>query len=151
MERIVVGVDGSEGAQAALGWAVDEARRRRAILEAVYGWHQVAVAPTHIAGDVDYFAGKAMEVVDAALASADTAGVEIERKVIAGSPAQALLHESRKADLLVVGSRGRGGFTGLLLGSVSQQVAHHARCPLVIVPANADAGIEPVEEQTARS
>ncbi len=151
MERIVVGVDGSEGAQQALEWAVDEARSRQATVEAVYAWHQLAVAPTHIAGDVAYFAGKAMEVVDAALASADTAGLDVERKVIAGSPAQALLHESRKADLLVVGSRGRGGFTGLLLGSVSQQVAHHARCPLVIVPANPDAIIGHFEDQTARS
>jgi nucleotide-binding universal stress UspA family protein len=62
-------------------------------------------------------------------------GVEIEQVVVYGSPAEAILQQSADADLVVVGSRGRGGFTGLLLGSVSQQVAHHARCPVVIVPA----------------
>jgi nucleotide-binding universal stress UspA family protein len=60
-------------------------------------------------------------------------GVAIERRVAEGAPAAVLVDESRRADLLVVGSRGHGGFTGLLLGSVSQQCAHHASCPVVIV------------------
>ena len=59
--------------------------------------------------------------------------VEIERRVVEGRPAAVLVDESQDADLLVVGSRGHGGFTGLLLGSVSQQCAHHAACPVVIV------------------
>jgi nucleotide-binding universal stress UspA family protein len=137
MERIVVGVDGSEGSLTALAWAVEEARRGDASVEVVYTWHQAWVAPTHILGDVEFFAEKAEEVLDAVIAAVDTAGVEIERKLSTGSPAQALIHESKGAALLVVGSRGRGGFTGLLLGSVGQQVAQHARCPVVIVPAAA--------------
>jgi len=59
--------------------------------------------------------------------------VEIERRVVEGRPAAVLVNESQGADLLVVGSRGHGGFAGLLLGSVSQQCAHHAACPVVIV------------------
>jgi nucleotide-binding universal stress UspA family protein len=65
----------------------------------------------------------------------DAAEVEIERRVVEGAPAAVLVDESREADLLVVGSRGLGGFSGLLLGSVSQQCAHHAACPVVIVRA----------------
>jgi nucleotide-binding universal stress UspA family protein len=63
----------------------------------------------------------------------DTDTVEVERRVVEGRPAAVLVDESQGADLLVVGSRGHGGFTGLLLGSVSQQCAHHAACPVVIV------------------
>ena len=63
----------------------------------------------------------------------------IERRVVEGAPATVLVDESRQADLLVVGSRGHGGFAGLLLGSVSQQCAHHAACPVVIVHATAKA------------
>jgi len=59
--------------------------------------------------------------------------MEVERRVVQGRAAAALVDESRDADLLVVGSRGHGGFAGLLLGSVSQQCAHHAACPVVIV------------------
>jgi nucleotide-binding universal stress UspA family protein len=63
----------------------------------------------------------------------------IERRVSEGAPATVLVDESRQADLLVVGSRGHGGFAGLLLGSVSQQCSHHAACPVVIVHASAQA------------
>jgi len=63
----------------------------------------------------------------------ETDTVEIERRVVEGRPAAVLVDESQGADLLVVGSRGHGGFAGLLLGSVSQQCAHHAACPVVIV------------------
>ena len=67
--------------------------------------------------------------------SSEGDGVEIERRVVEGAPGAVLVEESRGADLLVVGSRGHGGFAGLLLGSVSQQCAHHAECPVVIVRA----------------
>lgn len=63
-----------------------------------------------------------------------TPGVEVEQSVLEGTPAQVLVEAAQGADLLVVGTRGHGGFTGLLLGSVSQQAAHHAPCPVVIVP-----------------
>jgi nucleotide-binding universal stress UspA family protein len=76
-----------------------------------------------------------MQLLDSAIDEVDTSGVTVDRKLRTGNASQALLHEAKGAALLVVGSRGRGGFTGLLLGSVSQQVAHHAPCPVVIVPA----------------
>jgi len=136
MQRIVVGVDGSTSAQAALQWAVDEARQRNATVEAVYAWHQAFVAPTHILGDPEFFEQKAGEVLDAAIDAVDTTGVAaVERRLMSGNASQALIHEAKGAAMLVVGSRGRGGFGGLRLGSVSQQVAHHARCPVVIIPA----------------
>ncbi len=69
----------------------------------------------------------------------EAAGIHVTRAVVEGTPAPTLLEAAEGADLLVVGSRGRGGFTGLLLGSVSQQCALHAPCPLVIVPPSSGA------------
>jgi nucleotide-binding universal stress UspA family protein len=68
----------------------------------------------------------------------DTAGVRIEQKLLKGRSADTLIAAAEGADMLVVGNRGRGGFRGLLLGSVSQQIAHHATCPVVIVRADMD-------------
>jgi nucleotide-binding universal stress UspA family protein len=70
----------------------------------------------------------------------EKAEVEVERRAIEGAPAAVLVKESHNADLLVVGSRWHGGFARLLLGSVSQQCAHHAECPVVIVRPQADTG-----------
>ena len=134
-ERIVVGVDGSESAQRALRWAIDEARHREATLEVVHAWRRIPIS--------DYFVNEpepggserfAKAVLDQAVEAEDTAGVIVERKLVPGTGAYALIHEAKGAALLVVGSRGRGGFSGLLLGSVSQQTAHHAPCPVVIIP-----------------
>jgi nucleotide-binding universal stress UspA family protein len=139
MERIVVGIDGSSAAQEALEWAIDEARRRDAVVEVVYAWHEPFVMGYDYLGehDADTFAAEAENIIDAAIAAVDTTGVTIEHKVIPGRPSQVLVEEAKGAALLVVGSRGRGGFSGLLLGSVSQQASHHAPCPIVIIPAAA--------------
>jgi nucleotide-binding universal stress UspA family protein len=140
MERIVVGVDGSQAARDALRWAVDEARRRNATVEAVYAWHQPFMAGYMMEGELDLgrYEEEAQEVLDRAVETLkDSGDVTIERKLVAGSAAGALVDEAKGAALLVVGSRGRGGFSGLLLGSVSQQAAHHAPCPVVIIPAAA--------------
>lgn len=137
MERIVVGVDGSQSAREALRWAIDEARRRNATVEAVYAWHQPFMAGYMMEGELDLgrYEEDAQKLLDSAVdAMKDSGDVAIERKLVAGSAAGALVDEAKGAALLVVGSRGRGGFTGLLLGSVSQQTAHHAPCPVVIVP-----------------
>jgi len=83
--------------------------------------------------DVRRAAEKLVESELAELGSA-LSGVDVERTVVEGAAAPALIEAAEGADLLVVGSRGRGGFAGLLLGSVGQQCAHHAPCPLVIVP-----------------
>jgi nucleotide-binding universal stress UspA family protein len=136
MERIVVGVDGSEVAHRALQWAIDEARQRGAVVEAIHAWHQPFVEGYAYMGELPlgHFAGEAQSVLDAAIAAVDTTGVTVEPRVIAGGASQVLVEEAKGASMLVVGSRGRGGFGGLLLGSVSQQTAHHAPCPIVIIP-----------------
>jgi nucleotide-binding universal stress UspA family protein len=140
MERIVVGVDGSETGRQALEWAVDEARRRNATVEAVYAWHQPFVTGYAYMAEVELgsFEDDARRVLDTAVDSVDVSGgPSIERKLITGGAASVLVEEAKGAALLVVGSRGRGGFAGLLLGSVSQQAAHHAPCPVVIIPSAA--------------
>jgi len=137
-KTIVVGVDGSEPSLAALRWALDEARLREARVVAVYVWLFPSLAARH--GEIPPlgFEGlrrSAEELLDEALeAVADSAeGVEVERVVAEGAPPERLVAVADGAELLVLGSRGLGGFAGLLLGSVSQQCAHHARCPVVIV------------------
>jgi nucleotide-binding universal stress UspA family protein len=139
-QRIVVGVDGSEPAHEALRWAVAEAVVREAELEVVHVWHYPSnlmstvgyVSPVDVA-DFDVAArtelAKVLHSVDLTELS-----MPVVQTLVCGVPASELIGAAKGADLLVVGSRGRGGFAGLLLGSVSQQVAHHAPCPLVIVP-----------------
>lgn len=137
-ETIVVGVDGSEHGERALDWAVKEARLRGARLRLVAAWHlppKVYSGPGYIptAGTRESFERFASEAVDAAATHARDAGVEAESVIREGQAAEVLVEEAANADLLVVGSRGHGGFAGLLLGSVSAQCAHHALCPLVVV------------------
>lgn len=142
MGTIVVGVDGSAGSQAALAFAVAEARLRKCRLRAISAWSLTYVAaPIGMMAPIDdallpELQDNARAVVDAAVAEAigDVADIEIEKTIAEGSPAKVLVDAAQGADLLVVGSRGHGGFAGLLLGSVSQQIVHHAPCPVVIVP-----------------
>lgn len=138
----MVGVDGSDGAHAALLHALAEARLRGARLRAVAAWHMstMAYAGAGLAPGIDpaVFEASASAILDAALAALaalgeQADGVQIERVVRMGQPAQVLVEEARGADLLVVGSRGHGGFAGLLLGSVSHQCAMYASCPVVVV------------------
>ena len=131
---VVVGVDGSEGARRALQWAAEEARLRGARLRAVHVWSYLNQAGE--AFDPTYGDDDARRFLDEAVAGLgdDAVGLEIERTAVCDLPARGLLDSAGDADLLVVGARGMGGFRGLLLGSVSQQVAQHAPCPVVIVP-----------------
>jgi nucleotide-binding universal stress UspA family protein len=139
---IVVGVDGSDESKAALRWAVEEARLRHARIQALHAWWIVPMLQPggRLAPDAtDWSPEGATERVRAFIT--DTVGeqteVEITPLAIQGEQASAALVEAAKdADLLVVGSRGAGGFSGLLLGSISQQCAHHAPCPIVIVRAD---------------
>ena len=140
MATVVVGVDGSDGAQDALRFAVVEARLRRAVLRAVMAWEVDTMASSSGAWgpmvDPTGLEDSTRALLDAAVdkIEADGAGdVRIERVVGTGPPAQVLIEQARGADMLVVGSRGHGGFTGLLLGSVGHQCALHAPCPVTIV------------------
>ena len=137
MGDIVVGIDGSEGSLAALRWAGREARRRGASLRVVTAWQVSAVStiPTFGVGEpVDEVLADLGEGLARTLAEEGLDDVA-EPVVVEGHPAEALVEASEGADMVVVGSRGHGGFSGLLLGSVSQHVSHHARVPVVVVPA----------------
>lgn len=152
---IVVGVDGSAGSEAALRWALTEARLRGSTIRVVHAYQ----VPASTYGDIGMGApasvGRAglvedmerirtavedeskrgVEDVLGRLGADATDGVEVELEVVEGPAAQVLIEAGRDSELLVVGSRGRGGFVGLLLGSVSQQCAQHPPCPVVIHPA----------------
>lgn len=139
MQRIVVGIDGSDGARRALRWALEEAVLRHAQVEVVHAWHLPYVSGDPFiatAFDPALYEDTARTLLDNAVDREDTSGLVAppERTLVCGSAASALLQSAKAADLVVVGSRGLGGFTGLLLGSVSHQVAHHADCPAVVVP-----------------
>jgi nucleotide-binding universal stress UspA family protein len=144
-DRIVVGIDGSEGSLRALSWAGREARLRGAALEVVAVWTfpiPVLLFPAAPAfPEVETLANETHDLIDSALdkVAEDVAGVSIERRAIEGSAPAVLLDRAKQADLLVVGSRGLGGFGGLLLGSVSQQCVQHATAPLVVVPSSSAA------------
>lgn len=127
--RIVVGVDGSPGAKKALAWAVEEARVRNGTVEAVRAW---TLGEFGTPDDLASFAMKSLEEDIAELTDTHP-GVEIETCTDRGSAGKVLIEHARDADMLVVGSRGHGGFAGLLLGSVSQQVAAHSHIPAVVV------------------
>ena len=136
--RIVVGVDGSEGSDRALAFALEEGRLRDWEVEVVHAWAFPAITyspygPTPTLGEAELEAA-GVEVLDRTLETANTAGARVTRRLVMGGSAPALLHAAASADLLVVGTRGHGGFAGLLLGSTSQHCAHHPPCPLVIVP-----------------
>ncbi|MGZ4334627.1 MAG: universal stress protein [Gaiellaceae bacterium] len=141
-DTIVVGVDGSPGSQHAVRWAAEEARLRKARLRAVFAWE----SPVQVIGGsgwlvpdtemIEEYAGLMQQRLDEALEplADELAGIEVERVAIHGPPASVLIEAAREAIQLVVGTRGHGGFVGLLLGSVSQQCSSHAPCPVVIVP-----------------
>jgi nucleotide-binding universal stress UspA family protein len=138
MSAIVVGVDGSPGAGAALQFAVEEAAMRGARLHVICAWELPTgiaggVIPAVAVGDFEQIAEKTVENTVAEVARLDPQ-VECVGTAAHGQAAAALVEAADTDDLIVVGTRGRGGFAGLLLGSVSQQVAHHAKCPVVIVP-----------------
>lgn len=137
---IVVGVDGSEVGQSALAWAVAEAAQRGAEVVAVHAWQPPVVGdPTGLGAmsfPLDELSAGAKAVLTSAVEQLGGQGAGVRQVVSEGSAAAVLLDHAADADLVVVGSRGRGGFAGLLLGSVSHQVAQHAICPVVIVPTN---------------
>jgi nucleotide-binding universal stress UspA family protein len=137
METIVVGVDGSKGSADARRWALQEARLRGAKVRVAHAWAYPEASTYHQAAHLLRipFAEEAAALLDRMVeeAGAEADGIEIGKEVVEGQAGPILVKAARRASMLVVGSRGLGGFSGLLLGSVSQQCAHHAPCPLVIV------------------
>jgi nucleotide-binding universal stress UspA family protein len=151
---IVVGVDGSPGSAAALRWGLAEARLRAMPLRIVHAYQtpQLSVGDIGVGGPGVAFPAAGADDTERLRAAAEAAGrriieqtlervddqategVDVKQELIQGPAASVLIEAARDADLLVVGSRGHGGFVGLLLGSVSQQVAQHPPCPVVILP-----------------
>ncbi len=141
VRRIVVGVDGSDSARKALEWAVSEAEVWGAELTAVavvpqtsgtgaLAWLPAAIDREQVLKDVRSGLRRAV-----ASAAEGHPGVTVHQRTPEGNPAELLAEFSTAVDLVVVGSRGRGGFAGLLLGSTSQAVLSHAVCPVMVVPA----------------
>lgn len=136
---ILVGHDGSECAQMALQWAARLARRADVALHVVRAWSLTTAprpaswAPGYVPPGTDYEKAVADELA-AHVAAADLdPAVRVFSHVVHRPPAQGLIEAAEHADLLVVGARGRGGFRGLLLGSVSDQCVHHAPCPVTVI------------------
>jgi nucleotide-binding universal stress UspA family protein len=137
--RIVVGVDGSRLSEAATGFAFEEASLRGIGLTAVHSWrYPISPNPADL-GSAVYDRTDLEDVETSVLARALAEhrqrhpDVPVHSVLVPGGPAAALIHESAGAELLVVGSRGHGGFVGLLLGSVSHAAVHHAGCPVAVI------------------
>ncbi|WP_431981982.1 universal stress protein [Streptomyces qinglanensis] len=142
---VVLGVDGSEVGDAAVGWAFKEASLRGAELLALHNWNvwtgPVAAGPSIQVPtyyDADLYRAEEERVLATAISARreEHPDVRVTPKLVQEYTRQALIAASEEAQLLVVGARGRGGFTGLLLGSVSQAVLHHAYCPVAVVRAD---------------
>lgn len=138
--RIVVGVDGSKSSKEALRWAVHQADATGCSVNAVIAWEYPPLygsigwldAPQTLAEDLKVWAGQALDdSIREVVRSSDAS--RVEATVAYGTAAAVLLEAARGASLLVVGSRGQGGFSGALLGSVSQHCTQHAPCPAVVV------------------
>lgn len=133
--RIVVGVDGSDSSKGALRWAIRQAKLTGASVDAVvawcypssYGWAPCPDGSLDLEGDAKGALTEAVTEV-----SGGQPDVPVCPVVAEGHAAEVLLRAARGADLLVVGSRGHGGFTSALLGSVSMHCVLHARCPVVV-------------------
>jgi nucleotide-binding universal stress UspA family protein len=144
-ERIVVGVDGSAGSQEALRWALREARQRGANVEIVNCWALPYLAMSsgyalpfiteeEISAEGHAHIDRTMAECGDDIEACKSSGVDVSTAVLQGDAWASLIEESKGASLLVVGRRGHGGLSRLVLGSVSRQVATHAQCPVVVVP-----------------
>ena len=144
MTGIVVGVDGSDHSRGALGWAMREANLRQVPLEVVTVHPTPARPATEIywgirtlpenSFDPDLARSAVQQFVDQVASDIGGTLPDVTITVVTGDVAEELVNASNDADMLVVGSRGSGGFARLLMGSVSSQVSHHAACPVVIIP-----------------
>ena len=133
---IIVGVDGSAAAANALEYAIEEAQLRKAALRVTYAYAVIGNPITGSTGK-DYYErveAEAKEFLEGVVAGAhSTEGLDVEWLAVPGNPSEVLIDASEGAELLVVGSRGVGGFRGLLMGSVSTQCVHHSHCPVLVV------------------
>jgi nucleotide-binding universal stress UspA family protein len=134
---VVVGVDGSEPSKVALRWALRQAAQMGAEVRVLLACHVPAVAynagvPLPSDLELEQYGREGIESLVSDIKS-DESAVTVHTQVVAGPAAPALIHASQDADLLVVGSRGHGAFTGMLLGSVAGHCVTHAHCPVVVI------------------
>ncbi|CAB4530936.1 unannotated protein [freshwater metagenome] len=139
MAGIVVGVDGSEQSVSALRWAAQEAKMRGSVLRvtAIFSGAILSTGYEMATTDLSDYAAATNMMLGAAIDTVrdfgDLEGVEVTTEVLEGHAGELLISASKESDLLVVGSRGRGGFVGLLMGSVTTYVVNHSHCPVVVV------------------
>jgi nucleotide-binding universal stress UspA family protein len=132
--RVVVGIDESKGSNAALEWAIDEADLQSAALTIVHAWSYPYGLDSPAAAVRDVMRVDAACALDRAVERANSrGGARVDGRLVEGNAAESIIEAAEGADLIVVGSRGRGGLRALLLGSVSSAVIHHAQCPTVVV------------------
>ncbi len=139
MERIVVGVDGSPGSLAALRWAAAEARLRGAAVEVLHAFHVPYAGGSPVMPlmlEAEDFRECAEALLDKTVGEVDDSDlpVPIVTHAVEGPAPTVLVEAGRDASMVVVGARGHGGLTGMLIGSVSRQVSEHATVPVVVVP-----------------
>src|SRR5215510_11441980 len=138
MPGIVVGVDGSDHSRRALIWAMRQAALQQVSLTVfpvrpvtgVYWGVHVYAEDTH---NPEVVRKAIQEIVERVANEIGETAPQVAVKVVTGDPAEELIKVSRGADMVVVGSRGSGGFASLLMGSVSSKVMHHAACPVVVI------------------
>jgi nucleotide-binding universal stress UspA family protein len=144
-KRIVVGIDGSPSSREALRWAQDEAEARGGTVTAVIAWAPSPMAvgaglPPRIPDTMPDAAARQVLETTVSSVYGDGGSTVVEQRVEHGSPARVLIDLSQEADLVVVGAHAKSGFAaGLSLGSVSQQLAAHSHCPVVVLPAGIEA------------
>lgn len=136
-QLVVVGVDGSEESVAALRWAAAYTTATGASLRAMMAWHYpsaAGIAPPGVAPEsvTDSVRQHMTDVLSSAV-SVGAPGLDVDQQIGYGHPAEVLINQSDTADLLVVGNRGHGKFSAMMLGSVSMQCVTHAHCPVVVV------------------
>jgi nucleotide-binding universal stress UspA family protein len=148
VERVVVAVDGSAVSRRALTWAAEEARLRDATLQVVNAWRAPYVDAYPGAAmpfDIEAFEEASEDTIEAAVSSLGPGQLpaRVQRISHHGGAAAAILDVAKGADLVVMGSRGLGGLKAALLGSVTNQVTHHASCPVVVIPDTGDEAAAP--------
>ncbi len=133
--KIIVGVDGSASSNAALEWAAQEAEIRGSALELIHAWNYPNLGYGGYVAVLEDFEKDASALLEEVVTATKEShpNLKLVSSLLQGPTAQTIMERAKEADMVVVGSRGRGGFSGLLLGSVGQQLVHHCPVPVVII------------------
>ena len=134
-QTVVAGVDGSQESVYALRWAADHVRQVGGLVHAITVWHQPVQFGYRLPSTDAELESQARKTLDAAVAAvqSDHPGVDIRPRLLRGNTVDEFVSLSKQADLMVVGEKGHGAFTGMLVGSIALKLVHHAACPVVVV------------------